>query len=176
MGKMIPADDSSSYCLYTTGTHYSLGQDGKLYDFGRAAARKIYELTDGNPSSFALVYTGMSGVSAASAILCGQQVQRRGQSRMMYVRKDHEYSHGSDIEYNFNPSWTAPLLSGLVYVDDFVSYGSTLRRMESKIETKFFYWGVDRPHRKLLFTQKAGTGDADTTRYCHTFEWYVYEP
>lgn len=170
MDKMYRVEDDRSNGVYvsTHGSHYSLAHDHRLYDFGRAAANKIYELTDGRNNDAVLIYTGMSGISAATAIACAQLARHRKPSRMCYVRKLNESSHGLHVETEDAP-WST--LSMAIFVDDFVSSGRTLSHMVSTLSE----WNYRVPTRRILFTQKFSDGYAvrESTRF---YEWYSYNP
>ena len=80
-----------------------------------------------------LIYTGMSGVSVATALAH----YLPNEPGMIYVRKPNEKSHGCSVEeyydegrYGERPDFNEHLL---VFVDDFIDKGFTLERCLKKI-------------------------------------------
>lgn len=84
----------------------------------------------------ALCYRGMSGVATATAVM--MELMRWSGWRelvvphitMVYVRKPHENSHGSDVEYaadglDYNVMRTLDPTVPLIFCDDFVDSGET---------------------------------------------------
>lgn len=101
-----------------------------------------------------LCYQGMSGVACATALMLALFRQTGITVEMAYVRKDGEYSHGTDIETEMKSThWTG--CSGeqeytVIFVDDFISSGRTanitLRKLAEKITV----------HRKVYICQFNG--------------------
>lgn len=83
------------------GTHYSAAFSPQLADMGIAFADKIWEMTEGKPERLALFYTGMSGISFATAIVVAQQIGYSKKSSQLYIRKENEKSHGYEIEASY---------------------------------------------------------------------------
>jgi orotate phosphoribosyltransferase-like protein len=119
-------------------SHYSAAQHNdqllKIASTAAKAIRKKYNKPN-NPIIPSLIYTGMSGISTATAI--AQEYYRRYKKNlhMIYVRKDNENSHGSRIEtepftrqFDFHGNYIPyiPVTIDLIFVDDFVSSGNTV--------------------------------------------------
>jgi len=104
--------------------HYAYSQEpNALMDAGIALVEDLTE--ELGDRKFALVYTGMSGVSIAT-VMSTLMRERYKQFRMIYVRKQDEESYGSKIETPLG--WTKfskKKQFTLVFVDDFRQTGST---------------------------------------------------
>lgn len=101
------------------GSHYSLALNPNgLREWAEMAVENLLEID--NP---VLMYTGMSGISAATAISFIY-----GPIPMVYVRKPGEESHGDKYEYtsHFNKYKE---IETAVFVDDVISTGFTLKRI-----------------------------------------------
>lgn len=120
-------------------SHYSLAQKPKeLLKWAEAIAVDIYVREIRYP---VLVYRGMSGISAATAL--SLQLHILGiQHGMVYVRKENEDSHGDEIERepfeNDNPTF--------IFVDDFISSGDTKSKCLRKIMVNCWF-----PENKTQF-------------------------
>ncbi len=106
-------------------THnYSLSQSPRrLGEWASDVAAMIKE----SGISPVLVYSGMSGVSAATALSLA--LHPLGVNyHMCYIRKENEVSHGVKIEHTF-VGWDDKIPEGftLVFVDDFISSGTTMK-------------------------------------------------
>lgn len=126
-------------------SHYSLAQKPKqLLKWAENIAIDIYLREIQYP---VLVYRGMSGISAATAL--SLQLHILGIDHgMVYVRKDEEQSHGRLIEREpFNNDYDPTF----IFVDDFVSSGATkldcIRKISNcgwwpDLKTQFDYCAV----------------------------------
>jgi orotate phosphoribosyltransferase len=81
-----------------------------------------------------LVYTGLSGVSTATALALALD-EYEVKYGMAYVRKTGEQSHGSPVERTGNIS--AGVKYYMVFVDDFICGGDTAHRCYKKMNTTF---------------------------------------
>ena len=72
-----------------------------------------------------LVYRGMSGIAAATAIISNLEAEFCDRVGMIYVRKDHEDSHGCDDIEVGNPD-TLQNNPTFVVCDDFIDSGHTV--------------------------------------------------
>lgn len=79
-----------------------------------------------------LVYTGMSGVASATAlVLAMERLPKSLQFAygMAYIRKEHEKSHGQPVEFEWvNTSRGLREAQAVVFVDDFICLGTTVMR------------------------------------------------
>jgi uracil phosphoribosyltransferase len=78
-----------------------------------------------------LVYRGMSGIATATHLSVALE-NRDINHGMIYVRKDEERSHGSDIERRNLPAADDKYI--FVFCDDFVCGGDTLRQTMRKCQ------------------------------------------
>ncbi len=112
-------------------SHYSRAlEPEKMHSWAEAVAPKLINLLRSKRSHTfpVLVYTGMSGISHAAHLsgeLCQYEDFEFGQ---IYVRKEGEVSHGLECEWHLART-EKPLC--LVFVDDFVGAGATLKRVLS---------------------------------------------
>jgi orotate phosphoribosyltransferase-like protein len=121
--------------------HYSYAQKPeKLSKWAEAMAKDIQEKGITNPI---LVYRGMSGISAATAI--SLELYRLGiEVGMFYIRKDNEQSHGEIFTHSYE--WTAAIPENpcFIFVDDFIARGTTwkecLRIVEMEWKKIEFNW------------------------------------
>lgn len=114
-------------------SHYSLAQKPKqLLKWAENIAVDIYLREIQYP---VLVYRGMSGISAATAL--SLQLHILGIDHgMVYVRKDNEDSHGDSIEREpFNNDFTPTF----IFVDDFVKSGETKAKCRKRIHNYSFW-------------------------------------
>lgn len=107
------------------GTHYSFSQNPKkLNDWAEVVAERI-KLA--NLPNIMLCYTGMSGISSATALMLKLH-EKKILVEMCYVRKPDEESHGNLVELSttsdYCPSFTK------IFVDDFIASADTFRRVE----------------------------------------------
>jgi len=107
-------------------THYSLSLNPrKLRASAKDHAAKLTMLMQPNDVPV-LIYRGMSGISAATALSFA--LDDLGQAcGMVYVRKYSEDSHGGERERAL-PGMCMSQRFVMVFVDDFISTGSTLRK------------------------------------------------
>lgn len=138
---------------FTIGTHYSLSQNpSALNAWADRAASMLPDHLDGRYPVF--VYRGMSGVAAATALALAYDRQHGASFGMIYVRKPNENSHGYDCEVQVDTVRDAPCL--LVFVDDFVSTGHTMRAaMEEAFTVNKLSLDMDFP-RYMILTTKDG--------------------
>jgi hypothetical protein len=115
-------------------THYSLAQKSReLLAQSELWAKTVVEYfmgarTQKNIPIFC--YSGMSGVSAATAlVLAITRLYPDFKFRMMYVRKETERSHGIKVEHDLDFGMTSTVCKKavLVFVDDFIASGATMR-------------------------------------------------
>jgi orotate phosphoribosyltransferase-like protein len=113
-----------------SSSHYSLGMGSDLLEYSISCADKLHSLFGDQIDETALVYQGMSGISAATGIVMAQLMGYGKKSQQFYVRKNDESSHGDNIEYssNFHKAQV------FVFVDDFLSSGQTLSRCVSTMK------------------------------------------
>jgi len=124
--------------------HYSYAQHPhKLLPWAIAMAKDIQDKGITNPI---LVYRGMSGISAATAI--SLELYRLGiEVGMFYIRKDSEQSHGEIFTHSYEWQGQIPEDACFIFVDDFVAGGTTWREclriveMEWK-EIKFSWYAL----------------------------------
>jgi orotate phosphoribosyltransferase-like protein len=122
-------------------SHYSFGQKpSDLRSLSKTTAEQLSDMFAKQlPGKVPLlVYTGMSGVSHATAL--SLYLEPYGNEfAMAYVRKAGEKSHGTQIEFDrVNRRNTAKDPEYvLVFVDDFVSSGATFKRVFKKIKAYF---------------------------------------
>jgi hypothetical protein len=101
------------------GSHYSLAfNPNRLREWAEMACENLLEID--NPT---LIYTGMSGISAATAISFIY-----GPIPMVYVRKPGEESHGYNCEFTSH-FHKHKFIETAVFVDDLVDTGFTLNRI-----------------------------------------------
>ena len=117
-------------------THYSCAQTtGILIDWSEKSAFRLIEAleTFGENAVPVFCYAGMSGSALATALSMAYW-KRSKDFGMVYVRKEGEKSHGSEVEHDLKAlrrgSDTAPIV--LVFVDDLVECGATRRRVTEK--------------------------------------------
>lgn len=113
-------------------THYSHAQQPECLS---PWAKRIAEQIRHTVVQPVLVYTGMSGIAAATAI--SLWLHENGTTHgMAYVRKEHEQSHGGCIEYQLPNSWDRETCI-YIFVDDLVDTGATLNRCKEKIKKEY---------------------------------------
>jgi len=98
-----------------------------------------------------LCYSGMSGIAGATAISIYLQMEDLTKEiGMIYIRKPKEDSHGVLAERNIKIDSLNNLNHFLVFVDDFVSGGSTLDRVAKELKkhtaTKLEYICLQKPY------------------------------
>lgn len=110
-------------------THYSRAQDPEsLYDWAKSLIKNCEE--EGiDVARFRLLYSGMSGVATATALSIAIYNHTAKTVGMVYVRKEHEKSHGSPTENNISVYDEPPIL---VFVDDFICDGNTINYVYGK--------------------------------------------
>lgn len=123
------------------GTHYSFAQDKTLLSWAEKTFKKLMAHCKKNKIKPVLAYSGMSGISSATAIYL-VALQNKQSIGMMYIRKDDELCHGRDIETN--KVYTNGNQSQVFFVDDFISSGATLKHTLRKIHESGYY-------KRLLF-------------------------
>lgn len=115
-------------------SHYFIAQDPKeLRRWAVDAAKAIVAHYRAKKLRPLFCYTGMSGVSHATALALALQSYRSGfKFGMAYVRKDNEKSHGNNVETAY-PGHMEDY--ELVFVDDFVMSGTTFKFVQEKIHS-----------------------------------------
>lgn len=112
-------------------SHYSLAQKPKQLHLW--ASRMAMSIIDNMIEEPVLVYTGLSGISAATALSI--VLSGFGKScGMVYIRKKLEKSHGNPIESEIPNSFTNP---EYIFVDDFICSGDTRYWCEEKLGCRF---------------------------------------
>lgn len=111
--------------MYKIGSHYSYAFDTpQLLELSKQAALRIKCISDELNAQPIICYRGFSGVTFATTIVSQlYSLFSLKAINQAYVRKEHELSHGSFVETNFE------MFLGryfLVFVDDFVYTGKTL--------------------------------------------------
>lgn len=107
-------------------SHYSLAQKpAQLSEWAKAICEDIINRKITNP---VLVYSGMSGISSATAI--SLTLHALGyQHGMVYIRKQNEVSHGQSVEWeNIGKDRT------YIFVDDFLDECKTLNYCHNKMQ------------------------------------------
>jgi len=88
-----------------------------------------------------LFYSGMSGVASATALALTMQRFNMKLGGMVYIRKQNEVSHGSDIETSLmNVKKTDDLVP--IFVDDFVCNGTTFKYVLTRVVNRISYRGM----------------------------------
>lgn len=122
-----------------SSTHYSYGLVPELmFSYAAALADKLVIAAE--DKKIILVYSGMSGVSTATAIAMSLFSKHMNTAGMVYVRKEFEVpnSHGVLVEHGFDLNCNVNEDNSIaVFVDDFVSTGGTLFRCMDKYQGKF---------------------------------------
>lgn len=114
--------------------HYSFGQSPELMDnWARAAAKMVRShMRKRKSDRVVLCYTGMSGISHAVALsLALHRLKTTLNVGMVYVRKDHEDSHGRKVEVSTDLEPT----DTFIFVDDFIAAGNTFRKVQEGLST-----------------------------------------
>lgn len=106
-----------------------------LADWGRTIVSEMLELMDDNKFPV-IVYRGMSGIAAATAMSIMIPPNKQGDFGMIYVRKKGEKAHGGKMEYtNLNRAGYRPMV--FIIVDDFIQSGATVLEI-CKAVTSYF--------------------------------------
>jgi orotate phosphoribosyltransferase len=114
-------------------THYSKALNPTLlYRAANQAAEDLVAKAAGK--RIVLVYSGMSGVSFATALSIAVETQYNVEVDMIYVRKENEASHGRKVEHSLGVFQTP---SFIVFVDDFISSGATAYRCRKAVNGKW---------------------------------------
>lgn len=134
------------------GSHYSqVFNTQMMIDLAAEKATILKTVYQQNKTVPVLVYSGFSGSTFAMAISMALH-NLNIPFEQMYIRKVDEKSHGQSIE-----SSTSYLLAKhhfLVFVDDFISTGTTLKYVVENALTRFKDQSVVRPY-VLVLTQYA---------------------
>ena len=121
-------------------THYGNSMNmAALNNWAEMVAADIRQLMEDNPKiTPVLLYTGMSGISAATAIMMHLGRHHNCSVGMVYVRKPDEKSHGARIEYanlqKLERKQTKPFF---IVVDDFIHSGETVLNILRAASMKF---------------------------------------
>lgn len=107
-------------------THYSKSMSPKYMSvWGKSAAVELERCMMADAGFRpVLVYLGMSGIAAATAIISNLEKEFCDRVGMIYVRKEREASHGCDIEVG-NPD-ALHNNPTIVVCDDFIDSGETV--------------------------------------------------
>jgi len=162
-------------------THYSKALDpSELLAVAESFADSIKAHMDNHPEAGlpVLLYQGMSGIASATAIALSLWQKHRVEAKMMYIRKDNEKSHGGMIEasdrlfyeYERNEDGNyekTPALRFVIFVDDFISSGTTAARCERMLQMRE---GQDKKIDFYALTQRyperiVPEGHVNTLRY-----------
>lgn len=117
-------------------SHYSRAQKPAELRANTIKTGKILaSLTLGRDEELVLVYRGMSGIATATAMSLWwhsttyKDAKGRGLS-MAYVRKDSEVNdcHGDRVETEWSSEHARSRRLNLVFIDDFVSSGESMRK------------------------------------------------
>lgn len=140
-----------------TCTHYSNSLiPNELNRISKIQAKKILKDFAGNGKFKKFmprfIYSGMSGVSAATALALNlKQLNPRFKFNMSYVRKKREKSHGQKIEFSYY-DYEINKKELIIFVDDFVEQGNSLvytytnyLNFEKKLDTPddMIVWKID---------------------------------
>lgn len=179
-------------------SHYGRSlQPGKLFPWAAAMAESIrakFFAPDVPERIYPiLIYTGMSGVTTATAIMA-HFVQEHAKARigMMYIRKENELSHGSRVESSLSDGiFSNEQIPVFIFVDDFVDGGLTAARVISKaaqnlsreipLNHVFFALSYDDTHtlRKIDNTHPEGSPKgkdaAKLIKYHVRREWLLWK-
>jgi hypothetical protein len=119
-------------------THYSLAfKPEQLSSWAKSLAEDINDLRkDVNTIYPILVYSGMSGVSAATAISLSLTKEFSCPHGMVYVRKKEEISHGKDIEHSILSLGIYPKRVW-IFVDDFIDGANTINYCFNQCKASF---------------------------------------
>lgn len=119
------------------GTHYTEDQDGRwLVDYAILRAAKIEEVFAGN-KHVGLIYSGMSGVSRATALAMYCKVLHGRDLGMVYVRKPHEQTYSSrilEVANIYKEADGSEKPWSLIFVDDLISSGETRDRCATALK------------------------------------------
>lgn len=116
-------------------SHYGSSMNAfYMGEWGRKIAPLIVSLIEADKYPI-LIYRGMSGTTAATAIAVSIPEEHHHNFGMVYVRKKNENSHGQKIEY----SSLDPANREIVWVlcDDFISSGKTALEIIKEVSTYF---------------------------------------
>lgn len=115
-------------------THYSNAQDPiSLAEWASKAAGKLTMKYGAGDVVPVLVYRGMSGVASATALMLALEGKARLGKRprypyvACYIRKCHELSHGTLVEWGWVGKYCETTPREAVFVDDFICSGETVR-------------------------------------------------
>jgi len=112
-------------------SHYSKAQNISELNFNCAAwATHIMKMCNKRRRNWfpILCYRGMSGIASATAVAMQMHLKDPEFAfGMVYVRKEDEDSHGSDLEMNGIEDVPEGKRRVLVFVDDFICGGTTRR-------------------------------------------------
>lgn len=132
------------------GSHYSqVFNTQMMIDLAAEKATILKTVYEQNKIVPILVYSGFSGSTFAMAISMALH-NLNIPFEQMYVRKVDEISHGQSIESS--TSYLQSKHHFLVFVDDFISTGDTLKYVIEKAVTRFKEQSVVRPY-VLVLTQ-----------------------
>lgn len=121
-------------------THYSSAQDviglSRVAKKMVTAIKRIIKKNDTRKHPV-LLYAGMSGIAAATAISLELYRQKIKHS-MIYVRKKGERSHGQKVEHNLTIK-TIEKNGFICFIDDFIDSGTTYGRCIAQARVRFTF-------------------------------------
>lgn len=120
--------------------HYSKAQSPrKLIVWAREAAADLKRYDD-DGFDIVLVYTGMSGVASATALMAEYFNLTSKDLKCVYVRKEGEKSHGSAVESNCTTKLDKTNPKNMIlFVDDFICSGETTARVIHKLSNHYWF-------------------------------------
>jgi len=120
-------------------THYGTSMNAEEMNTWAKNATKNFKkhLRKNKDSFYILCYRGMSGISAATHLTTALTL-KGVRHALLYVRKENENSHGSEVErfgmQKYNSDNDVPVY---VFVDDFIDSGSTMREVFKQVQNYF---------------------------------------
>ena len=157
-------------------THYSKSMSPKYMSvWGKSAAVELERCMMADAGFRpVLVYRGMSGIAAATAIISNLEAEFCDRVGMIYVRKDHEDSHGRDDIEVGNPD-TLQNNPTFVVCDDFIDSGYTILTILKTISgilnkriapSKVRYAMTNEPHGVIMTQKKLFYSGASSGAFC----------
>lgn len=123
-------------------THYADYSQNpvRLHKISLSLANKIVKKYPGH--YYVLMYSGLSGISLATALSMALYKKTKVSTGMFYARKETEISHSRTHNGRYEYSISVPSGKPVVYlfVDDFVSTGNTFRYVISTLRECIRYF------------------------------------
>lgn len=133
---------------FQTSHNYALSMKiDELLRWAGESAVKVHDLLDKRELRPIFCYTGMSGIGHATALASAYFDRYGATFGLIYVRKEHELSHGQSVEKTLNNVEGFPAI--LVFVDDTVASGNTQARVMRKAITF-----LDNSYRDLILDER----------------------